>query len=103
MSARMHSINYSDIGRPYYRDLKGEVRVFLSRSQLTLLQKYVHAQLHNEIGWLPNLRFVLLHMRMLLTYPRLFALGEYYDPDNFDLVEVEELGRDKVCLVLRAP
>lgn len=95
---KKHSLYYSDLGKTKNIGLSGEVEVILTRGQAKLLRRFTETAVDPTPGFRSQFTYLLFHFRVLFTYPRLFWLGEYYDPENLDLAGFEAVDKEHVRL-----
>lgn len=79
--------------------LSGEIEIILTNSQARLLKKFNQSMVDATPGLSSNFIYLLFHIRVLVTYPRLFWLGEYYDPEELDLAGFEMVDKHHVRLI----
>jgi len=96
--SKKHTLSYSDLGKPECSGLSGEVEVILTCGQARLLKRFTQAQQNPTPGFSSRFIYLIFHLRMLLTYPRLFWLGEYYNPEELDLAGFESVDEGHVRL-----
>lgn len=94
----VHRLYYADLGKPESVGLTGQVEVVLTRKQAHLLQRLNRAVEDSRPGWRSTVRFLWCHLRVVMTYPRLLDLGQYYDPENLDLAGFDAVDADHVRL-----
>lgn len=97
----VQTLRYSDLGTDKSQGLSGEIEVILTCRQASLLKRFNATSIDPKPSFLSSLTYLLFHLRMLLTYPRLFWLGEYYDPETLELAGFEPLGKDHVRLTFK--
>ncbi len=95
---KKHKLRYSDLGKPEFCRLSGQVEIILTCGQAALLKRYNRAAVDSTPGFRSHFIYAVYHFRMLFTYPRLFHLGEYYDPEELDLAGFEAVDAGHVRL-----
>jgi len=84
-------------------NLSGDVEIILTRSQARLLKRFAQAAASPTPGFRSHVNYLLLHFKVLVTHPRLFWLGEYYDPDELDLTDFADIDEERVRLTFHIP
>lgn len=93
-----HTVRYTDLGKAEFDDLTGEIEVILTRRQAKLLVRLNYEVLGFRTGISHFYFFWYLHIRMIVTYPRLIHLTQYYDPENLDLAGFDGIDNKHVRL-----
>lgn len=95
---KKHTIRYSDLGRQAYMHLSGELEIILTHKQADLLNRFNAALIDSTPGFRSKAIYLYHNLRLVVKYPRLIFLSQYYDPENLDLAGFEAVDERHVRL-----